>query len=715
MATHLPIKSGRGRPWSDPHKLRAFTALYLQHRRRKRRSAPVPYEDYLLGNLSGNLKAFFPLAFDIKDQSAAANHGYSYSGVTFSGPTPPGFKYPICAKFDGAASQVRLENTSYPFGLSRWTISCWFKKTGAGVATSTAGGVDGFPASDPIVPLVTKGRGEADGSNVDANWHLGLNKVSNGSTYRLGGDFEDMATGGNHRIVGTSNIADGQWYHAAFTFDGAALKLYLNGALEASVATSASPRSDSIQKAGIGTGYTSASVAAGFFAGQICGVAIWSVALAADVFASLYAKGIAALRKTVTFTQDAPDNQIVHGASFANWTTANVTKNAGNMVFAFGGSAEIDVSGLANGSPYWCSFLVSARTGSPFLRVKTHVADASLGFLEGTGTLDYLDLNTFTVGKRAFVKLNTRSLPQPPYRLRLELGNAVSGNTLTLDDFRVYPVPARSAAKIAVLGDRCGGFDAVRGTSVDNAILSADADTMSVVSVGDTSDATTPFATANDVLKTAILGRGGMLVAGMGNHDYDGSNEANFAAYWGIAGYNGGKVYYSARVGEMEVFFFDDMNDLAQQPDNGGGYTASGAVLQDSVAGQHLLRKLAESSARWPVFLFHHPAYSSSSAGTGTAHARWDWTGLGVPLVLQSHTHGIERLAKDGLTFFTVAMGGGNHHGWGTINVDTKFRVEDQSVSGFLKIHDGGAELVLEYFDTNLNLLDRVKITRQEA
>ena len=86
-----------------------------------------------------------------------------------------------------------------------------------------------------------------------------------------------------------------------------------------------------------------------------------------------------------------------------------------------------------------------------------------------------------------------------------------------------------------------------------------------------------------------------------------------------------------------------------------------------------------------------------------------------MPLVLQSHTHGIERLAKDGLAFFTVAMGGGNHHGWGTINADTKFRVEDQSVSGFLKIHDGGAELVLEYFDTNLNLLDRVKITRQEA
>ena len=716
MRRHLPIRNGRGRPWSATRQQRGFTALWLQQRRRKRRAAPVPFEDYLLANYGANLKAFLPLAFDIKDQSAAGNHGFSYSGVTFGGPTPPGFKYPICAKFDGAASQVRLENTPYPFGLSRWTISCWFKKTGAGVATSTAGGADGFPASDPIVPLVTKGRGEADGSNVDCNWFLGLNKVNNGATYRLAGDFEDMnASNNNHRIVGTSNIADGQWYHAAFTFDGAALKLYLNGALEATVATAAAPRSDSIQKAGIGTAYTSASVAAGFLLGQLCGVAIWSEALAGDVMASLYANGNAAVRKSVTFTQDAPDNHIVHGASFANWNTANVTKNAGNMVFALGGSAEIDVTGPANGTAYWCSFLVSARTGAPFLRVKTHLADSSLGFLEGTGTQAYVDLNSFTLGKRAFVKLYTRSVSQPPYRLRLELGNAVSGDSLTLDDFRVYPIPARSAAKIAVLGDRCGGFDAGRGASVDSAILSGDADTLSVVSVGDTSDATTPFATANDTLKTAILGRAGKLVAGMGNHDYDGSNEAGFAAYWGIAGYNGGKVYYAARLGEVEVFFFDDMNDLAQQPDNGGGNTASSPVLQDSLAGQHLLRKLAESSARWPVFLFHHPAYSSSAASTGTAHARWDWSGLGVPLVVQSHTHGIERLAKDGITFYTVAMGGGNHHGWGTINADTKFRIEDQSVSGFLKIYDGATELVLEYYDTNLNLLDRVKITRQEA
>ena len=64
----------------------------------------MAFEDYLPANCGANLKAFLPLAFDIKDQSAEGNHGFSYSGVTFGGPTPLGFKYGFCAKFDGAAA-----------------------------------------------------------------------------------------------------------------------------------------------------------------------------------------------------------------------------------------------------------------------------------------------------------------------------------------------------------------------------------------------------------------------------------------------------------------------------------------------------------------------------------------------------------------------------------------------------------------------------------
>ena len=54
--------------------------------------------------------------------------------------------------------------------LGTFTIETWFKRTGAGVANTTGtGGITQF------IPLVTHGGPEADGSNVDANWLLGIN------------------------------------------------------------------------------------------------------------------------------------------------------------------------------------------------------------------------------------------------------------------------------------------------------------------------------------------------------------------------------------------------------------------------------------------------------------------------------------------------------------------------------------------------------------
>ena len=35
------------------------------------------------------------------------------------------------------------------------------------------------------------------------------------------------------------------------------------------------------------------------------------------------------------------------------------------------------------------------------------------------------------------------------------------------------------------------------------------------------------------------------------------------------------------------------------------------------------------------------------------------WAALGVHAVIQGHAHGLERIYKDGLYFFTCAMGGG--------------------------------------------------------
>ena len=123
---------------------------------------------------------------------------------------------------------------------------------GRGRTVSTgAGGV-------AAIPLVTKGMAQADGSNVDMNYFLGID----GTTRVLVADFEDTATGLNHPVQGVTAICDSVWYHAAATYDGTTWRLYLNGQLETTLVVGAfTPRFDSIQHAGLGTALNSTGAA----------------------------------------------------------------------------------------------------------------------------------------------------------------------------------------------------------------------------------------------------------------------------------------------------------------------------------------------------------------------------------------------------------------------------------------------------------------------
>jgi hypothetical protein len=170
--------------------------------------------------------------------------------------------------FTSASSQRVTFGTAPSLGLSQFTLELWFMRQGVGVTAST--GTGGVTA----LPLLTKGRGEADGSNVDANWFLGIRSSDN----RLAADFEDMATGLNHPVYGTTVIQSNVWYHAAATYDGSTWRLYLNGVLDGQAVVNQTPRYDSIQHAGLATAMTSAGVTAGFFDGVIDEARVWNSA-----------------------------------------------------------------------------------------------------------------------------------------------------------------------------------------------------------------------------------------------------------------------------------------------------------------------------------------------------------------------------------------------------------------------------------------------------
>ena len=157
-------------------------------------------------------------------------------------------------------------------GLANITLETWFKREGTGTTANT--GTSGMYA----IPLVTKGRGEAEGSNVDMNYFLGIRASDN----VIAADFEEGAAGSspglNHPVFGTTPIVNDVWYHAAAIYDGTTWYLYLNGNLEAQLYVGQPLRSDCIQHAGLGTAMNSTGVTEGHFDGVLDEVRIWNFA-----------------------------------------------------------------------------------------------------------------------------------------------------------------------------------------------------------------------------------------------------------------------------------------------------------------------------------------------------------------------------------------------------------------------------------------------------
>lgn len=180
--------------------------------------------------------------------------------------------------FDGVDDYVTSGQT---LGLATLTVEAWVRRDGVGKTANT--GVGGLH----LVPIAGKGRGEDDGSNVDCNYAFGF--VGD----KLGADFEDMASGANHPVTGSTPVTFGEWHHVAATYDGTTWRLYLDGRLDGEARANAMPRSDSIQHFGIGATFSSTGAPAGAFHGLIDEVRVWDRARTQEEIA-------AAMHQTLT-------------------------------------------------------------------------------------------------------------------------------------------------------------------------------------------------------------------------------------------------------------------------------------------------------------------------------------------------------------------------------------------------------------------------------
>ena len=198
---------------------------------------------------------------------AGSPDGTLTNGPTWVGGSP--FSYFYGLKFNGTSAYVTMGNAA---GLSNFTVETWFRRDGSGATVSTgAGGVT-------AIPLVAKGVDEGEASTTDANYFLGID----GATGRLVVDFEEGAAGAapglNHPVTGTTAITNGTWNHAAATYDGTTLRLFLNGQIEGALTVGQPAQSASTQHLGLATALNSAGAASGFLNGALDETRIWNVA-----------------------------------------------------------------------------------------------------------------------------------------------------------------------------------------------------------------------------------------------------------------------------------------------------------------------------------------------------------------------------------------------------------------------------------------------------
>jgi hypothetical protein len=532
--------------------------------------------------------------------------------------------------FDGVNDYVTFGSASARLGASNFTIEVWFRRTGAGVSTST--GIDGITA----VPLLAKGRAEGERSKRDINYFLGIRPSDN----VLVADFEEGANGTtpglNHPITGVTTISNHVWHHAAATYDGATWRLYLNGALERELPVNHPVRANSIQHASLATALNSSGVPRGFFRGSLDEARIWNYARSGAEIAS--SKNLEIASQT---------------GLIGRW---GMNGSGGTRIYDSSGNGATGT--LRNGPRRTAGFQASITRGpylqlgtphSMVIRWRTDVATDSRVQVGGTPdalALTFEDARVTTEHEVALTGLEPDT--QYYYAVGSTTATLAGGNTnyyFITSPPNGMPVPTR----IWVLGD--AGTRTASQRAVRDAFYSANAGrhTDLWLMLGDNAydrgtDAEFQGAVFNMYPQTL---RTSVLWPTLGNHDTASSTSfVDTYPYFrmftlprngeagGVA--SGTEHYYSFDFGNVHFICLD--SQTANRSTNGPMAIWAAADI-------------AATTAEWIIAFWHHPPYSKGShdsdVETQLVQMRRNLLPIleagGVDLVLSGHSHSYER------------------------------------------------------------------------
>ena len=582
----------------------------------------------------------------------------------------------------GIGTGLQLTTSSYvTFGdpakldLAQFTIETWFKKTGTGTPNTTGNG------GITILPLLTHGAPQNEGSSVDANWILGINTSGNVIAADFEGIDDPAPTGQNFPISGTTPIADNVWYHAAATFDGTTFAVYLDGNLEASDTPGFHPRSDTTQHAALGTMIeTDGTTTHGRFDGVIDEARVWNVARSGtDILAD-------------------KNNELTSGTGLvARW---GLNEGLGTNV---GDSIATVADGTVMGTGYsWVAGAPVAAAGSntaPDAPVLNAPGDGATGI----GTSPTLDVDvsdpdgdplTITYYGRPYASGTFAQIAQhtgvtsggndtatwsdigagQTFEWYATVGDGTATTTGPTWTFHTTPSADPVFVGIGDIGSCDTTDDSATGLIIEgvdgNVFTTGD----NVYPNGTTSDfancyAPTPWGDSSVLSRTRPV---------PGNHDWGTGVTENldgYNGYFGAAATDAdGNSYYSYDIPSSNWHIVNLDSECQLVP--GGCDVGSPQELW-------LKADLAANSTKNVIALWHKPRFSSGATNYQALQPFWDdLYAAGVDILLDGHDHIYERFAPMqsgatpadppvadptyGIQQFTVGTGGEEHHALGT-------------------------------------------------
>ncbi len=546
-------------------------------------------------------------------------------------------------QLNGTTQYVRagsVGSTADALNAATFTLETWFYRTGTG--TTTSSGTGGVTAT----PLITKGRSQADGSNVDVNYFLGID-----STGRLVADFEEGAgqpsPGLNHPVTGVSLISNNTWHHAAVTYDGQTWKLYLDGNLDRSLTLGGplAPRSDSVQRTSLGTALNSSGIAAGFFQGRIDEARIWNVA-----------RSTAQIAQAMSQEVSVPQTGLLarFGLNEGSGTSVDNAAGSPDGVLRPSGAGPTWAAGYGFGQPDTTAPAVpvglaaAAGPGSVTLSWAANTEPDLAGYNVYRSTA--LPVTTSGGPVNGATPVTASSYPDTGLAGGAQVHYAISAVDTTGN---------MSALSAAVAATPTGSSDPVLITSGDIASCSWSSDQATatlvegiagtVLTLGDN---VYPNGTASE-FSSCYAPTWGRFKSRTrptpGNHDYYTAGASGYFDYFNGAGAQTGPAgdrsrgYYSFELGSWHVVV------LNSECETTTGVWLRGGCAAGSAQETWLKADLAAAPTNNIILAWHKPRFTSSSAYSGATHMQGFWQiahQAGVDLVLSGHTHSYERLAQ---------------------------------------------------------------------